>query len=293
MVICTGSLLLFASPPSAAAGLAIDAWGDSLTTGTPGIGGLSGTWPYQLSRLLGGRTVRNFGVSGQTSESIAARQGALVARLSVARSGTADDGGTDGNVIPVTVTNRLNIPGAGIGAVHGTLNGIPGELAYAANDRHVFIRDATVDAKIAIPADSPFIVDDYRDDINVIWAGRNDVNEDGTAHTVENIARMAARVDRGRFIVLSIVNGADEGRGTQRYRTIVALNQKLATRFPDHFIDIRAALIAHANASAADLADRTADIVPRSLRVDRLHLTADGYRIVAQCVFGFVNNHDW
>ncbi|MGH8782048.1 hypothetical protein [Paraburkholderia sp.] len=127
----------------------------------------------------------------------------------------------------------------------------------------------------------------------MIWAGRNDVNEDGTAHTVENIANMAARVDRGRFIVLSIVNGADEGRGTQRYRTIAALNQQLAARFPGRFIDIRAALIARANTSAADQADRAADIVPGSLRVDRLHLTADGYRIVAQRVFEFIEAHDW
>lgn len=287
---CAGALLLFASSSSAASTLAIDAWGDSLTSGTSGIGGLRGTWPYQLSVMLGGRTVRNFGVSGQTSESIAARQGALVARLSVVRVDVAEN---DDGAIPVTVVNRLNIPGAGIGAVHGTLNGVPGKLAYTTGDRHVFIRDATVDARFAIPADSPFIVDDYRGDINVIWAGRNDVNEDSTAQTVDNIARMAARVDRGRFIVLSIVNGANEGRGTQRYRTIASLNRQLAARFSGHFVDVRAALVARASKSATDQADRAADVVPASLRVDSLHLTADGYRIVAQRVFEFIETRAW
>lgn len=266
----------------------IDAWGDSLTTGTPGIGGLHGTWPYQLSVLLGGRTVRNFGVSGQVSESIAAREGALVARVSVEGGELPVDG-----AVPVTVTNHLSIPGAGAGDVHGTLDGIPGKLAYTATYHHVFIRDTRGASPSSVPADSPFIVDDYRCDVSVIWAGRNDVSAGQTTQTVDNIARMTARIDAGRFIVLSIPNSADEKRGTPGYATVTALNRALAARFPHNFIDVRSALVAHANTDDADQRNRHADVVPVSLRVDNLHLNADGYRIVAEQVAGFVNQRGW
>ena len=277
-----------ASCPPISQGQPIDAWGDSLTTGTPGIGGLPGTWPYQLSVLLGGRTVRNFGVSGQVSESIAAREGALVARVSVEGGEVPVDG-----PIPVTVTNHLSIPGAGAGDVHGTLDGIPGKLAYTANYHHVFVRDTPGASPSSVPADSPFIVDDHRCDVSVIWAGRNDVSTGQTTQTVDNVARMAARIDAGRFIVLSITNSVGEERGTPGYATVTALNRALAARFPHNFIDIRSAVIAHANMSDADQRNREADVVPVSLRIDNLHLNAEGYRVVADQVAGFVSRRGW
>ncbi len=265
----------------------IDAWGDSLTTGTPGIGGLEGTWPYQLSILLNGREVRNFGVSGQTSDSIAARQGALVARLDVAGHELPARGS-----VPVVIVNGVSIPGAGIGEVHGSLRGIPGKLAYTEDYRPLFVRDIPGET-VKVPAGSPFLVDDHRGDISVIWAGRNDVNLNHTAQTIENIAHMTGRADRGRFIVLSILNGAGEGRGTAKYETVVRLNRELAARFPDNFIDVRGMLVAHAGHSAADQQDRGADVVPTSLRVDNQHLNAEGYGIVAQQVALFIGQRGW
>ncbi|RFU49228.1 hypothetical protein D0B32_05320 [Paraburkholderia sp. DHOC27] len=265
----------------------IDAWGDSLTSGTLGIGGLPGTWPYQLSTLLDGRQVRNFGVSGQTSDSIAARQGAVQPHLAVTGNQLPAAG-----PIPVTITNGVPIPGAGTGEVHGTLDGTSGKLAYTPDYHHVFIRDSE-GAPIHVPPDSPFLVDDYSGDINVIWAGRNDINTLQTGSTISNIARMAAHVKRGRYIILSILNGAGEGSGTEKYDRVISLNQQLAERFPDNFIDIRTVLVDDANDTATDQMDRAADIVPTSLRVDTQHLSAGGYRIVAQHVATFIQNHGW
>ncbi|MGF6773289.1 lysophospholipase L1-like esterase [Paraburkholderia sp. GAS199] len=283
----TGFVLHTASAQTRPAAQAIDAWGDSLTTGTPGIGGLPGTWPYQLSALLDGREVRNFGVSGQTSDSIAAREGALVPQLRVADNRLPSNGS-----VVVAITNGVSIPGAGLGEVHGTLLGTPGKLAYTASGAQVFDRDAA-GAPVNVPSGSPFLVDDYRRDINVIWAGRNDVNTNRTGMTLGNIERMTVHVGHDRFIVLAILNGAGEGRGTAKYDTVVALNRQLAARFPHNFVDVRTALVTHANASPTDQADRAADVVPGSLRVDNQHLSAGGYKIVAQEVAGFVKGKGW
>jgi hypothetical protein len=64
---------------------------------------------------------------------------------------------------------------------------------------------------------------------------------------------------------------------------INTLNRQLTTRIPNNFID-RAALVANANQTGMDQADRAADVVPGSLRVDSQHLSSGGYRIVAHQV---------
>jgi hypothetical protein len=74
---------------------------------------------------------------------------------------------------------------------------------------------------------------------------------------------------------------------------INTLNRQLTTRFPNNFIDVRAALVANANQTAMDQADRAADVVPGSLRVDSQHLSSGGYRIVAQQVAQFIRRHGW
>jgi len=62
-----------------------------------------------------------------------------------------------------------------------------------------------------------------------------------------------------------------EGHQPQHCVAINTLNRQLTTRFPNNFIDVRAALVANANQTAMDQADRAADVVPGSLRVDSQH----------------------
>ena len=84
-----------------------------------------------------------------------------------------------------------------------------------------------------------------------------------------------------------------EGHQPLHCVAINTLNRQLTTRFPNNFIDVRAALVANANQTAIDQADRAADVVPGSLRVDSQHLSSDGYRIVAQQVIQFIRRHGW
>lgn len=274
---------VFATAPAMAAQASISGWGDSLTAGSSRID----NWPYLLSIRLHGRTVNNFGVPGQVSSEIAARQGALIAQVTVAENQIAAV-----EPSPLAIDNAVRLPGNGMSSVHGSLAGVPGKLRRHA-DNNYFTRDWP-GRRVEVPPGTPFLVDDHRADINVIWAGRNDINVNDTHETIANIEKMAARATSGRFIVLSVLNGANEGRGTAKYATMKAINDQLAARYPQNYLDVRALLVNHYDsASATDRLDHAEDVPPQSLRTDTQHLKPDGYAIVAHAVAQKVTREGW
>lgn len=268
---------------ASAAAPVISAWGDSLTIGPS----RTVNWPYMLSTRLPRFKVNNFGVSGQVSSEIAARQGALIARVTIADNRIAVLEST-----PLTIDNQVHLPGAGIDSIHGSLAGVAGQLSRHLNTSY-FVRD-----RPGVPVDvapgTPFIVDDHATDINVIWAGRNDINVNNTDDTISNIQKMVAHVSSRRFVVLSVLNGADEGRGTAKYAMMAAVNQKLKTLFPDNYIDVRERLVANYDTtSEIDRRNHDEDIPPQSLRTDTQHLKPAGYEIVAQAVAQMLTVKGW
>ncbi|GGF15365.1 SGNH/GDSL hydrolase family protein [Hymenobacter cavernae] len=114
----------------------------------------------------------------------------------------------------------------------------------------------------------------------IIWAGRND--SDQREQVKANIAAMVEALPHQNYLVLSILNGAGEGRGTYGYNVAASLNADLAALYGAHYLDVRAYLVSQYNPSLAqDVADHEADIPPTSLRSDFLHLSSAGYALVA------------
>lgn len=123
----------------------------------------------------------------------------------------------------------------------------------------------------------------------IIWAGRNNLNK---ATVLADVAAMVAHQTNGKFLVLSIPNGAGEGSGTSTYATIMDINAALAAAYPANYVDVRAALIANYDPSnAQDVIDRNADLVPTSLRLsgDYLHPNTAGNAVIARALVGPVN----
>ena len=89
-----------ASPETTAASRQIATWGDSSTSGVGAFADLS--YPAQLQSLTG-RSTFNGGVSGQTSDQIAARQGGAPALLTFP-SNTLPAAG------PVVLRVRVDLP---------------------------------------------------------------------------------------------------------------------------------------------------------------------------------------
>lgn len=132
----------------------------------------------------------------------------------------------------------------------------------------------------------------YNSYVQVIWAGRNDINN--TNQTVDvasiksNVAAMvaAARARSGKFLVVGVTNGNiavnggfnltnSEASGTPIWTAVTQLNTDLAALYAPNFLDIRSILVAQgALGDVDDQADMALDVPPRHLMLDDVHYTS-------------------
>lgn len=265
----------------------IAAWGDSTTAGIGSSAGMS--YPEQLQSLTG-RRVFNAGVSGQTSEQIAARQGGSPALLTFPNNTLPASGS-----VVIADQSTFPVSADGPGSITGSVQGIRGTLNYQAgtNPRLGFTREASGSAT-AIPPQTAFIPDTFgrESQINLFWMGQN--NFYAPSQVQADIAKCVAFLSTQKFIVLSILNAENEGVGTTAYNTITQLNSQLAQAYPNNYIDIRKILVnAYDPGNAQDVRDYNNDTPPASLRNDNEHLNDAGYRIVAQSVAEFIAARNW
>jgi lysophospholipase L1-like esterase len=108
----------------------------------------------------------------------------------------------------------------------------------------------------------------------VIWAGRNNWSDPDTV--LADIEAMAAGIDGGRFLVLSVIAGtyAEERPGTPGGERIEALNDRLAERYGAHFVEV---------GSLLDDADRW----------DQIHLNRAGQAKIARRVAEAIRAAGW
>ncbi len=278
------------SPGTGAVSTQISTWGDSTTSGI-GASDAASSYPGQLE-VLTGRKVYNGGVSGQTSDQIAARQGGAPALLTFVNNLLPATGSVDlasQSAFPVTAESPA--------PVTGTIGGIHGRLDFR-TDRNInpillFTRD---DAGLSqsIPANSPFYPDTFgrESGINIFWMGQNNFYDPQGVKS--DIALCIAFLSNRRFIVMSLLNASNEGIGTASYIQLRQINADLARTYPDNFVDIRELLVnAYDPSNAQDVQDHNNDIPPRSLHNDTEHLNDKGYAFVARQVASFIAAKNW
>lgn len=114
----------------------------------------------------------------------------------------------------------------------------------------------------------------------VVWAGNNNFDDpDGVEADVDTIA--ALHGDSAKLLVLGLVNGDYPGRrlGEAGYQKISDYNARQAAKFSDHFLDIRTALISRVGGRNPE------DVLPASIRKDKIHLSYRGYWLAARIVY--------
>lgn len=269
--------------------------GDSLTAG--------GVWLARVASLTG-MTTFNMGVAGQTTTEISIRQGGLKPLLTVTGDTIPASGPVDVTAISPTSTFRLGGATTIPFTFEGTLAGIPGTLTQYSNEvplRRTFTR-TTAGSVTACPPGTPFLGTqgaDHRDEVQVIWAGRNNIND--LANFERDIDSMVANLStfHKRFLVLSVTNGTAEPSGSANYVSIMAMNALLSAKFGDRYLDVRRYLIDHGLADAGltpDAADLTAiseDRIPPQLHSDSIHFTTAGQNAVGNCIAAKLTSKGW
>lgn len=277
----------------------VAATGDSLTAGA-GDTGLG--YPAALTTLLANYptpgTVRNLGVGGETSATIAGRVGgrpyiATVSGGSIPASGgvtvtlAADDGTAVAPLLQDDVTGSRGTNPVDIAGVRGTLT-VSGGV-------YTFTRTGTGTA-VAAPRPVPVITDaqrNRRSDITIMWWGQND----GTTDATTIIARQHAtvrelKVARSRYLVLGLSTGSDSTR--------TAMDAQFLAAHGRRFINIRKYLASTATLSdagivptAQDNTDIAAGTVPTSFMYDTVHLNHAGYGRVARAILDRIQEFGW
>lgn len=282
-----------------------------------------------LNRLhaLTGLPVYNFGLAGQTSDAIAARQGGAPAYYAPV-----------GGVIPaagaVTLTPAVPGPCRSLAApveLSCRLAGVDGTFSWDGTNAKFTRKSAgeavavavlaplyvypvtTVNVSGSIPAGTLF--EEHDECINIFWIARNNLNQ--TDLNFNNMVSMVEYVKNfGKQIaILADFNSASEPAGSAGYNQMMDINSRWQDKYPEFYcqiggVDIRENFINHANpASARDMADVEAGLTPSSLRYDALHpsqqisgnggsLTPElaldyGANVNAVFTCGFFNERGW
>lgn len=268
-------------------------WGDSMTDDV--LLGADG-WSTQLS-LLTGRNHYNGGWYNQKANQIAARQGALPTLVTVQNNVTASTGAT-------TITGIINNP-AGVSSTRnarGTLAGVLGTIRQPTSGNWTFTPD--VAGSYPIPPKSKFISEPgiaYRGRTVTIWAGRNDIWDDGSPEMV--IGTIQAMIDNlgsevKRVLVMEVPPASTDGSNGKA--ACSAMNNAIHAAFPQYWLPIATWLRSDEAATAAgvaytsdDLQDIADGFTPRSFRSDNIHLSPAGSKAVAHRVYQEAQKRGW
>ena len=291
-------------------------WGDSMTSGA-GVTHLKYTYPAVLQTLMQNAnstaTVRNSGCGGETSFTIAARQGGNPMRL-YAENGVIPAAAAavkmvmlDNNGKPIRpLVQKSGIPGyqndlwfdGTIAGVHGRLTLVrPNGLSpvWDSANYYTFTRTQSgTDVTLNRPA--PFYLDfseARREDIQIFWTGQN--NETPSEYIIADTKAMINHLKPAskRYLVLS---------RPKPYLDLAAQQsdeEKLYLEYGSRFINVRKYLIDYGLADAGitptsqDEVDIAAGVVPTSLRVDSTHFNDAGYAVVANIVFKRLQQLGW
>jgi len=239
------------------------AWGDSITKST-GASDPYFAWPARLSRMMGVNVLQG-GIGGQTSTPIAQRQGGRGTTLTLSGNTLSAGSNTvtaiNGQAVTGYVTppqppttpagfpwpgNQLLSTGDNTSrSVTGTLLGRTGTLTRTASgnpagtvETYTFTPASSVGLPVAMPADTPFILDQggYDYGAQLLCFGRNNYWDVSAVLADYALAVANLKGDR-RYLILPPPNGAGEGNPSGVFSAMTTLWTALQAAYPDNYFD--------------------------------------------------------
>lgn len=259
-------------------------WGDSLTSGS-GLNDI--TYPKVLADSIKLETL-NFGITGETTRSIAMRQGAIplyVDSFTIPSDTTNVEisiKDSSGNIPNFIQNDSIGVNPCFIGSVKGT-------VSYDKNLRkYYFHRNESGEEKIVRSHTQIFttaIVDRNSNDILIIFTGTAD---EPTINTINDIIRIQkSMIDYShtdKYIVIGLTC-------KKSIPDIDKINETLKQEYGEHFLDIRSYILEHGLNDAGitptykDQLDIQNGEIPSSLRIDSVQGTSQFYEIIGKQLY--------
>ena len=239
----------------------------------------------------------NGGDAGVRAEHTLAQLGSHPALITVAGGSIPASGPVDVTASNVRASSLLK-------SFSGTLAGVAGTLSSTATTL-VFTRAAAGDA-VAVPAGTPFIPTvgpQYRDAVNILNIGKNDIGGAGAdtmiiEKTAEAFAWMSPLVKR--IVVMGHAVNRDTADDSPGRAQIMTVNAAFARAYGALYFDLQSYMVspqiwidAGVTPTADDLAAQARGNKPPSLSLDDLHFNAAGDAAVAKALRRFVVALGW
>lgn len=292
----------------------IACWGDSLTYGQGASDISSKSYPAVLS-TISGSPVYNMGVPGETTNTIAARQGVYDILISEdfvipAKSEEVEikfHSSNGGIVTPRLITAGGWIP-CTINGIAGTMridvntNVTPRVLNHAYFTRNVPGKQTAVKSGTALIPYSQTVMAD----INVIFSGTNggwtaqntaSKNDEASVRDFAALLRTQAEYSKSgdKYVVIGLTSGNED--------SWKLVNNVLAEEFGDNFLDVKGYMLSQQAAEDAGITLTEEDLsyiaqghIPQSyLTSDKTHFNDTGYWLIAQALnaklveLGYIN----
>lgn len=274
-------------------------WGDSLTIG---VGGNGTNYPSVLEQLIteniGEIPVYNLGVGGESSKQIMVRNGSmeleLISDITIPASKIPVEIKiqlSDGSQAEVLRQGDSGIEEVRLGNIIGSLS-IEQQTIASENYTYYFTRD-TDGRETTIPSGTNIEVvssKKYKNDIPIIFMGTNGGWSaiDELIEQIKSIIFRQFELGQERYLVLGLTTGTAEEREE--------LENAMEETFGNRYINLREYLStdamddANLTPTAEDKKQMEVGSVPESLRSDKIHLNATGYRLVGELVYKRMND---
>lgn len=126
-----------------------------------------------------------------------------------------------------------------------------------------------------------------------LWMGANNIAEVARVESDIQAVMAQFKAPSPRVLVLTCIPNEAWTTGTVGFNALSTINAWILQTYPDSSVDVYSYLRTKGDGGANDNADISAGIIPRSLRVDAIHLNSAGYGHVATCVAAAVTVRNW
>lgn len=278
-------------------------YGDSLTENGNGSTSIV---DYLRNKINNNKiSILNFGKGGQSSGTIAWRQGGLI--ITTSQDAKIPASNEESVIVEISISsgNILNFVGVNTDLDCEVLN-IPCKMSINTSNSTITLKRNDNGNAIDIPSGTVIhsTQEKYMKDTQIIWIGKNDIPNAGNYQITGVLSNIQSMINHlspeiKRFIILSVITSTTQTIGTDQYNTIIDINNSLKQLYPNNYVDIQNYLVNNCIydmnlvPTELDLQDIQNGTIPRQLLSDGVHPNPQCREYISNFIYNNLFDRGW